>query len=95
MENFNKNGFMEYMRETFSGMGNAMLRGTIDNIIEYGLREYNNSLDQFCYFVSDLIDDVCFAEVVMFMDDSELTEYSRKLKAEAIKEWEERKHYEV
>lgn len=94
METFNKSAFMEYMCETFSGM-NPMFRGTIENIIEYGLRECNNSLDQFCYFVSDLIDDVRFAEVAMFMDDSSLTKHSQKLKAEALEEWEERKCYEV
>ena len=79
-EGFDCNGFMEYLKNTFEGMNNSMLRGTILNIINHAEKYENISKDMFCKFVSDMIDDVEFGEVAMFIDDKCLTEAGIKEK---------------
>ena len=81
---FNKEGFMEYLEKTFSGFDNPFLRETVENIIDYGLKNHNYSLDQASYFLSDIIPEIEFAEVVLFMDDSQLTAHGREVKQEAL-----------
>ena len=81
---FDKEGFMHFLEQTFSGFDNSFLRGTVENLIDYALKHENHSLDQMCYFLSDLLPEVDFAEVSMFMDDSMLTYHGRELKKEAI-----------
>lgn len=71
---FNREGFLEYLNETFYGLDNPMFRNTIRNIIEYANEHEHISKDMFCKFVSDMIDEVEFGEVAMFMDDKCLTE---------------------
>ena len=84
MNGFDKSGFMEYLEKTFSGFEDHFLRGTVENIVDYALKSHNNSLDQACYFLSDMIPEVEFPEVFMFMDDSMLTAHGREVKYEAL-----------
>jgi hypothetical protein len=72
---FNKQGFMEYLELSFNGFENSFLRNLVKNLIEYANKHERVSKDQFCYFVSDLLPEVEFGEVAMFMNDGSLTEY--------------------
>lgn len=69
---FDVNGFMEYLARTFNGFENTFLRGTIENIINYGLKQKKMSNEQFCYWVSDLLPEVSFGEVAVFLDKNSL-----------------------
>jgi len=85
MENgFNKQGFMEYLGNTFHGFSNPFLRNTIENIIDYGLKHERVSKDQLCYWLSDMIAEIEFGEVAMFMDDGSLTKNGIDEKQKAI-----------
>lgn len=86
---FDKEGFMRFLEQTFSGFTNSFLRDTVSNIVDYGLKHENISLDQLCYFLSDVVPEVDFSEVALFMDDSMLTHHSRELKKEAMAELED------
>jgi len=74
---FNKQGFMEYLQSEYNGLENFMFRATVENIITYGLLHQHNSKDMFCYFVSDLIEEVEFREVAAFMNDEYLTHFGK------------------
>lgn len=72
MNEFNKEGFLDYVRETFNFDGT--MQRTVENIVDYAIKR-QTSKDQICYFVSDLVDDIAFGEVAMFCPDSLLTRY--------------------
>lgn len=77
---FDEEKFIEYLDNTYYGLENSMFRGTISNIIEYGHKYNQVSKDMFCEFVSNMIDEVTFGEVAMFMEDKCLTENGIKEK---------------
>ena len=81
---FNKSEFMEYLEHTFNGFDNSFLRGLVKNLISYGLKWEKVSKDQFCYWISDMLPEVEFGEVAMFIDDGCLTENGQKEKYKAI-----------
>jgi len=81
---FNKIKFMAYLEKTFNGFENCFLRETVDNIIEYGLKNERVSKDQFCYWVSDILPEVSFGEVAAFMCDGSLTENGQEEKRKAL-----------
>lgn len=89
---FDRQGFMEYLQETFSGFDNSFLRETIDKIIDYGEKHCNHSLDQLCYFLYDTIAEIEFGEIAMFMDDSQLTSYGREERRHMLKKMELKKY---
>ena len=78
---FNTSAFLSYLNSTFYGFENSFIRETIQNLISYGLINNNTSKDQFCYFLSDILSEVTFGEVAMFMDDSLLTQWGQEEKA--------------
>lgn len=84
MKGFDKDGFMSYLEQSFSGFENAFLRGVVGNLVDYTLEHCHHSLDQACYFLSDMLPEVEFSEVVVFMDDSMLTAHGREVKREAL-----------
>lgn len=81
---FNKDGFMAFLEQTFSGFENSFLRETVRSLVDYALEHCHHSLDQACYFLSDMLPEVEFAEVAMFMDDSMLTCHGREVKRETL-----------
>ena len=81
---FNQSEFMAYLECTFNGFDNSFLRGLVENVIAYGLKWEKVSKDQFCYWVSDMLPEVEFGEVAMFMDDNCLTENGKEEKYKAI-----------
>lgn len=86
---FNKDGFMSFLEKSFFGFNNSFLRETVENLIDYALKHENHSLDQVCYFLSDMLPEVEFAEVAMFMDDSMLTAHGREVKQEILAEMDD------
>lgn len=86
-EDFDRDGFLNYLEENFAGFVSTegiYLRELIENIINYAHDNKNNSKDQFCYFLSDLLPEVGFGEIAVFMDDKYLTENGKFLKVEAL-----------
>lgn len=81
---FNETEFMAYLESTFNGFDNSFLRGLVENVIAYGLKWEKVSKDQFCYWVSDMLPEVEFGEVAMFIDDNCLTENGKEEKYKAI-----------
>lgn len=69
---FDRNGFMNWLEETF--ITNSFGRNIVSEIIEYAYDHQNVSLDQFAYFVSDLLPEVEFLEVARFCSDDMLTD---------------------
>ena len=69
---FDRNGFMSWLEETF--ITNSFGRNIVSEIIEYAYEHQNVSLDQFAYFVSDLLPEVEFLEVARFCSDDMLTD---------------------
>ena len=53
---------------------NSFGRNIVSEIIEYAYEHQNVSLDQFAYFVSDLLPEVEFLEVARFCSDDMLTD---------------------
>lgn len=79
-KDFNKEKFLEYMRKNFNGFGNSFLRELVENIIDYALKNKQCSKDQFVYFITDLLPEVEFGEVAMFMCDNYLTDNGQQMK---------------
>lgn len=79
---FNKEGFMDYVRETFHFDDETLQ--IIGNIVDYAI-ELQTSRDQICNFVSDLVNDIEFGEVAMFCPDSLLTNYGLAEKKQWLK----------
>lgn len=76
---FDKSGFMEWLQNTFHGFENSMFRGTVENIIDYGLKNKNISKDQLAYFLSDTICEVEFLEAARFCPKDSLTDSTLEL----------------
>lgn len=70
---FNKDAFMAYMEENFTGFENSFLRQLVDNVVEYGTTEKTHSKDQLVYFLLDIVPELEFGEIAQFVDDSYLT----------------------
>lgn len=79
-KDFDKAKFVEYMEKHFNGFSNSFLRELIENIIDYALKNKQCSKDQFVYFISDLLPEVEFGEVAMFMSDNCLTNNGQQMK---------------
>lgn len=71
---FNKDAFMNWLKEEFSGyLDNHWNYDLVENIINYALKHESIGKDQFCYFVADMLPEVEFLEVARFCEDEKLT----------------------
>ena len=68
---FDSNGFMEWLEENFSV--DNFGRQIVLHIIDYAHKHEHISLDQFAYYVSDMIPEVEFLDVARFCEDAILT----------------------
>jgi len=85
MENgFDRDGFMDYLEHTFNGFEYPIARGLVDNLIDYGLEHERISKDQMCYWLCNMIPEVEFGEVAMFIDDRSLTSCGLEEKRKAL-----------
>ena len=82
---FNAEKFMAYLEQEFNGMENCMLRGIVENLIEYGHKHEQVSKDQFVQWLADMIPEISFGEIAAFMEDDCLTENGEREKQAALK----------
>ena len=73
---FNQNDFMTWMANEFN-LDNYSIQ-TILSLVHYAYYNENSTLDQFAYFVSDLLPEVEFLEVARFCEDNILTQNTLK-----------------
>lgn len=68
IDGFDKIGFMHWLYEEFPSVfkGNTFAVDMAENIIDYGLKHCNHSKEQLAYFISDMIPEVEYCEVVDF-----------------------------
>ena len=76
MTNFNQNNFMTWMENEFY-LNNYSIQ-TILSLVHYAYHYENTSLDQFAYFVSDILPEVDFLDVARFCEDNILTQNTLK-----------------
>ena len=74
--NFNKNNFMTWMENEFY-LNNYSIQ-TILSLINYAYVYENTSLDQFAYYISDILPEVEFLDVAKFCKDNILTQNTLK-----------------
>lgn len=74
--NFNKNNFMTWMENEFY-LNNYSIQ-TILSLINYAYVHENTSLDQFAYYISDILPEVEFLDVARFCKDNILTQNTLK-----------------
>ena len=85
---FARQDFVAYLERTINGFSNPFLRELIDNLIDYGLKHEHVSKDMFCYWLSDILPDICFDEIAAFMDDNCLTDYGKAHKREGMADYD-------
>lgn len=74
--NFNQNNFMTWMENEFN-LDNYSIQ-TILSLINYAYHYENTSLDQFAFFISDILPEVDFLDVASFCEDNILTQNTLK-----------------
>ena len=74
--NFNKNNFMTWMENEFY-LNNYSIK-TILSLINSAYVHENTSLDQFAYYISDILPEVEFLDVARFCEDNILTQNTLK-----------------
>lgn len=71
---FDKNGFMNWLKEQFPGVIDALWNYClVENILDYALRDEVDK-DQFAYFISDILPEVDFLDVARFCNRKYLTD---------------------
>lgn len=80
MENgFNKEGFMNWLKEEFPGVIDTHWNyDLVENIIDYATNNKKVTKDQLPYFISDIIPEVEFLEVARFCHEFYLTDGTLK-----------------
>ncbi len=68
---FNKGGFIEWLEDKY-GL-NSFTVELLDNIIDYAHKHEHVSKALFVYFISDLVPEIEFIDVVKFCEDAILT----------------------
>ena len=73
---------LDYIKNTFNcNIENSFVRNTFENIISYGVNQKNYGVDQLAYFLSDMFDEIEFAEM-----KNVLNKYSYENKEEQVLE---------
>lgn len=74
---FDEEKFIIYLQQKFETpvFKDSIVIEIIENVVEYAHKHKHISKNQFCEFVSEILDQVEFGEVAMFMEDKCLTEY--------------------
>lgn len=87
-DKFDINGFISYMGQNFECATNYFVREMLQNLVEYAIGQKGHTLDSIAFFLSDLIPEVEFGEVAMFVDDSLLASYGKDEAQKARKKLE-------
>lgn len=73
---FNREGFLNWLKEEFSGcLGNEWDCQLVNNILDYARDHEHISKNQICDYLSDILPDVDFWDVAMFCEDKILTDH--------------------
>lgn len=72
--------FVQFVLTTHGDSNNQFEYLMLYNIVEYGIKHHNTSKDQLAYFLSDIIPNVEFTEVINYVNNDYLTESSKRLK---------------
>lgn len=93
-DGFLASDFIDFIRQEFPSIyrGNCYVRELVENLIGYGLEHENESKDQFCDFLADIIPEISFGEVAMFMDDRHLTEYGTLEKQSTLENFNDKEN---
>lgn len=74
---FNKEGFMNWLKEEFPGVIDTHWNyNLVENIIDYALENKNTSKDQLAFFISDMLPEVEYTEVAKFCDKDILSDFT-------------------
>lgn len=74
---FNKEGFMNWLKEEFPGVIDTHWNyDLVENIIDYALENKNTSKDQLAFFISDMLPEVEYTEVAKFCDKDILSDFT-------------------
>lgn len=87
MSDFDKEGFLAYLKKNFTPMDNHFTYDTISSLVSHAILGHTHPKDEICYFLSDIIAEITFAEVAMFAGDELLTETGLAKKREAIQKF--------
>ena len=85
VKGFDKDEFIKYLAIEFNGFENSFQRELVENLIDYANVHECVSKDQRVYWLSDIIPEITFGEVAMFMDDDCLTYIGQEAKRKALK----------
>jgi hypothetical protein len=78
---FDEKGFLEYLEREFPTVfTNSFARELVENVIDYGIKYERVSKDQICYFLQDMLPEISFGEIAMFVEDGSLTEFGKREK---------------
>ena len=55
---------MNYLTQTFNCNFNHFTYNTFENMIAYAVDNFNNSENQLAYYLSDIIDEITFDEIL-------------------------------
>lgn len=74
---FDKDGFMSWLKEEFSGVIDTHWNwDLVENIIDYAMEQKNTSDDEFAMFLSSIFPEIEYMEVAKFCDENMLSGFA-------------------
>ncbi len=95
VKGFNESAFMEYLERHYAGFAgpdSGYLKSLVSNLIAYAHQWEQVSKDQFVGFLEELLPELTFGEIAMFIDDGCLTKDGISKKEAALQDHEDEKH---
>jgi hypothetical protein len=84
---FDEKGFLEYLEREFPTVfTNSFTRELVENVIDYAIKYEQVSKDQICCFLQNMLPEIDFGEIAMFVEDGSLTESGQREKKKAMEE---------
>lgn len=78
MENgFNKEGFMNWLKEKFPGVIDTHWNyDLVENIIDYAIENKNTGGDELAIFLSSMLPEIEYTEIAKFCDEDMLSSFT-------------------
>lgn len=74
---FNKEGFMNWLKEEFPGVIDAHWNyDLVENIIDYVIDNKNTSDDELAIFLSSMLPEIEYTEIAKFCDEDMLSSFT-------------------
>ena len=68
---FDKCGFMEYLNSTFHGFDNPLFRETVENVIDYAIKNKSKRKSQMLLFLREILPcDIKIGEIEMYINNT-------------------------